>query len=109
VDKLDKYRQIILDVFDEYMKLPLIHEQAFETYKVIDREGDHYQLMRDGWWNSRRYYGCVMHFDIKDGKIWIRHDGTEDGMAGEFVRRGVAKEDIVFAFHSPTLRHLVEF
>jgi hypothetical protein len=108
MDKLDRYRQIILDVIDEYASYRPIRDEI-KMFKVIDRESDHYELMRDGWWNSRRYYGCVMHLNIKDGKIWILHDGTEDGVAHELVRRGVAKDDIVFAFHSPTLRHLVEF
>jgi hypothetical protein len=41
----------------------------------------------------------VLHIDIKNGKIWIQHDGTEDGIANEFVALGVPKEDIVLAYH----------
>ena len=44
-----------------------------------------------------------MHFDIKDGKIWVQHDGTEIGVANELVELGVAKEDIVLAYHPPFL------
>jgi hypothetical protein len=46
-------------------------------------------------------HGCVLHLDIKKGKIWIQHDGTEVGIANELVNLGVPKEDIVLAFHEP--------
>ncbi len=42
-----------------------------------------------------------MNFDIKDGKIWIQHDGTEIGVANELVEMGVPNEDIVLAYHPP--------
>ncbi|MBV7335811.1 XisI protein [Chloroflexi bacterium TSY] len=31
----------------------------------------------------------------------IQHDATDIGIANELVDRGVPKEDIVLAFHSP--------
>lgn len=54
-------------------------------------------------------YGCVIHIHIKDNKIWIQHDETEDGIANELVQRGVSKQDIVLAFHSPFKRQFTEF
>ena len=42
--------------------------------------------------------------DIKDGKVWIQHDGTEDGIAEELVEAGVPREHIVLAFHPPDVR-----
>lgn len=60
-----------------------------------------------GWSNKR--YGCVLHLDIKDGKIWIQHDGTEGGIALELVERGVPKQDIVLGFHSPLKHQFTEF
>jgi XisI protein len=34
----------------------------------------------------------------------VRSDGIEDGITKELVERGVPKEDIVLAFHSPEIR-----
>jgi hypothetical protein len=59
--------------------------------------------------NSRRNYGCVLHLDIKDGKIWIQHDGTEEGIAKALVELGVSKPDIVLAFHDPSMRKYTGF
>ncbi|WP_332989646.1 XisI protein [Microcoleus sp. A006_D1] len=62
-----------------------------------------------GWRDWRRYYGCVVHIDIQDGKIWIQHDGTEIGVANELVDLGVPKQDIVLAFQAPYKRKYTEF
>ncbi len=54
-------------------------------------------------------YGCLMHIDIKNGKIWIQHHGTEVGDANELVELGVPKEDIVLAYHAPYQRQYTGF
>ncbi|WP_422387058.1 element excision factor XisI family protein [Anabaena sphaerica] len=50
-----------------------------------------------------------MHIDIKNGKIWIQHDGTEVGIATLLLIKGVPKQDIVLAFHAPEMREFTEF
>ncbi|HEC84853.1 MAG TPA: hypothetical protein ENI48_06375 [Thioploca sp.] len=40
-----------------------------ETQLIFDTEHDHYQLSRFGWNKDERIRNCVLHFDIKDGKI----------------------------------------
>ena len=80
-----------------------------ETQIIFDKEHDHYQLLHTGWRNQNRIYGCVLHLDIKDGKNWIQHDGTEIGIANELVELGVPKEDIVLAFHDPYSRKFTGF
>jgi hypothetical protein len=47
--------------------------------------------------------------DIKDGKIWIQHDGTERGVANELVELGVPKDDIVLAYQPPYKRPYTTF
>jgi hypothetical protein len=46
---------------------------------------------------------------IKNDKIYIEEDWTEEGIATELLREGVPKEDIVLAFHDPETRKLTEF
>ncbi len=46
---------------------------------------------------------------IKNQKIYIEEDWTEEGIATELLREGVPKEDIVLAFHDPETRKLTEF
>jgi XisI protein len=62
-----------------------------------------------GWEDGFRMYGCLIHVDIKDGKIWIQYDGTEYSVANELIDLGVPKQDIVLAYHAPYARKYTEF
>lgn len=68
---------------------------------IFDAEHDHYLLITVGWHEKDRRYGCLLHVDIKDEKIWIQQDGTEEGIANTLVELGVPKQDIILAFHAP--------
>ena len=107
--KLDTYRTYVQDVIKKHGDYKTIYGEAVEAQTIFDTMHDHYQLVRAGWCNKRRIYGCVVHMDIKDGKIWIQHDGTEIGIANELVALGVPKEDIVLAFHAPYKRPYTGF
>jgi hypothetical protein len=38
-----------------------------------------------------RIHSCSLHIDIKNGKIWIQHNGTEDHIAYDLVAKGVLR------------------
>jgi hypothetical protein len=107
-NKLETYRGYIQQALKDYASLGSPDDEV-ETQLIFDTEGDHYQLVYAGWKNRRRRYGCVLHLDIKDGKIWIQHDGTEIGIANELVKLGVPTDDIVLAFHEPFVRPYTGF
>lgn len=109
MDNLSLYRQYIQELLTERAKLrspfdPVASETIFDTIS------DRYQLVNVGWKDaSTRIYGCVLHVDIKDGKIWVQHDGTEEAIADQLVARGVPKQDIVLAYHAPHVRQYTDF
>jgi hypothetical protein len=105
---LTHYRQLVQQILEDYSAVNF-NEPDLETELIFDKERDRYQVVHVGWSNKRRIYGCVLHLDIKDGKIWIQHDGTEGGIALELCDRGVPKQDIVLGFHSPFKRQFTEF
>lgn len=98
-------------VIQEILQRHLGHDDLGETevQLVCDTQRDHYQLMHLGWEGLRRVYGCILHLDIKDGKIWIQRDGTEIGIANELIAAGVPRQDIVLGFHAPYKRQFTEF
>ncbi|MEM9537897.1 MAG: XisI protein [Cyanobacteria bacterium P01_E01_bin.42] len=108
MEKVEKYREYILKLLNERAEFGSSYEEI-EIQKIFDIERNHYQLVHTGWRNQRRFYGCFLHLDIKDGKIWIQHDGTEIAIADELLNLGVPKEDIVLAFHSPYMRQFTDF
>ncbi|MEM1170541.1 MAG: element excision factor XisI family protein [Cyanobacteria bacterium P01_H01_bin.35] len=47
--------------------------------------------------------GMTVYIRFINGKLCIEEDLTEYGIATDFVAAGVLKEDIVLAFHEPTM------
>ena len=84
-------------------------DREVESQLVFDVERDHYQLIHVGWRNKHRIYGCVVHLDIKDGKIWIQHNGTEFDIAVKLAEMSITKQNIVNGFHSSYMRQFTEF
>lgn len=105
---LEKYRACIRQLFTEYVQR-VASDNEIEAQIIFDVEADHYQLLYIGWQNKRRVFGPVMHFDIKNGKIWIQWNGTEEEVGERLVAMGVPKHDIVVGFHPPYIRQYTEY
>ncbi|AFZ58433.1 XisI protein [Anabaena cylindrica FACHB-243] len=108
MDKLIKYREIVQKLLREYAEIGNSNQDV-ETQIVFDTEHNHYQLMNVGWKNDRRIYGCFLHIDIKDGKVWLQHNGTEYEIGEELANLGIPKQDIVIGFHSPFKRQFTDY
>lgn len=108
---VEQYRQFIRQLLSERRERAARQHQGgeYEVQTVFDTEQDHYQLLYVGWRGNQRQFGCILHLDIKDGKIWIQHDGTEIGIANQLVELGVPKQDIILAFHEPGIRQYTGF
>ncbi|MGB0561970.1 MAG: XisI protein [Spirulinaceae cyanobacterium] len=105
------YRQLIQQLLSQRAERSQYQSQwpEYEVQTLFDTERDHYQLLHVGWRETKRAFGCILHLDIKEGKIWIQHDGTEAGIANQLVELGVPKQDIVLAFHEPEVRQFTDF
>ena len=106
MDKLERQRQAIKKVIQEYADLPrgILHSET-----IFDDVKNRYLLMVEGWEGVERIHYCVAHLEIIDGKIWIQRDGTEEGIAIELERKGITKKEIVLAFHEPEIRKFTEY
>jgi hypothetical protein len=108
MDKLDRYREIVRRLIEEYAGFKPANGRI-ETEAVMDRDRDHYEVMHVGWDGVRRVHGAVVHIDINGGKVWIQYDGTSRPVAEELVAAGIPREDIVLAFHPAELRPLTGY
>lgn len=106
--KIETYRGYIKQIIQDHARHQLSYGEI-EAQSIFDTEGDHYQLVRTGWHQKQRQYGCLIHIDIKGEKIWIQYDGTEIGVANELTALGVPKSDIVLAYLSTFARKHTEF
>lgn len=108
MDSLTQYRHAIQQVLQDYADF-LLSDDSVQIELVFDRERDRYLLVETGWQNDYRIYGTLLHIDLVDRKVWIQHDGTEDGIANELVAAGIPKEHIVLGFRPPEQRKYTEF
>ena len=100
MDKIDRYRRIILDILEERAKIIYANLDA-QNEIIVDRDRDRYQLATIGWKGYKRIHTATLHFDIIDGRIWIQSDQTEHGIAHDLMERGVPKSDIILAYYLP--------
>jgi hypothetical protein len=108
MDAVAEYRRIIRDLIHEYAKYtPARGDVQIEV--ILDEAQDHYELMYAGWNGPYRIHGSVVHIDIRNDKVWIQYDGTEDGVAEELVRAGIPRDRIVLAFKPPEVRQYTGF
>lgn len=108
MDSLARFQDAIQTLLESYADYSS-DDKDVDTELIFDTQRNHYQLVHVGWQNERRIYGCVLHLDIKDGKIWLQHNGTESEIAQELVAMGIAKSEIVIGFHSPFKRQFTDY
>lgn len=108
MDKLEEYRRIIRQTIEHYAQFKPSYGDT-QVEKVFDETQDHYELMYSGWNGDYRIHGSVLHVDIRDGKVLIQHDGTEEGIAEELVEKGIPRDKIVLALKHPSIRPHTDF
>ena len=108
MDKIDFYRNVIQSLLTAYASIPIANG-SIDCYTVFDTKQDHYQVINVGWDGNRRVYGCVLHLDIKEGKVWIEQNMTEMRVAEELVTQGISKKDIVLGFQAPEIRKYTDY
>lgn len=110
MDKLSRYRTIVQKILTEYDCLfASTSIEDSENCLVFDEQRDQYLWLHMGWQGKQRLKGMTIHIRIKNEKIWIEEDWTEEGVATELLSAGVPQEDIVLAFYPPEERYLTEF
>lgn len=108
MDKVVQYEALILQILEAQAAIPYANLDA-ENELVVDREHRRYQLVTVGWEGSKRVHAVTLHFDIRDGKIWVQQDQTEFGIAEELLKMGVPKSDIVLAYLSARRQAELDF
>jgi len=103
MDKIAYYRDCIQKLLTEHSHCKNTAGEV-ESLLCFDTERDRYQLMRVGWQHLKRVYYTVLHFDIRDGQIWLQQNATDSDVGEELVAMGVPKEDIVLGLHPPYKR-----
>ena len=107
MEKLENYQNIITQLLEEYAEY--LNEPNIETQVICDYKRNHFQLVKIGWENNKRYHYCVFHFDIKNEKIWLQENNTDIPITSDLERLGVIKSEIVLGIHAPSLRRYSDY
>jgi len=107
MDSRMKYQSVIKKVLQRYASYPSPHTDIHSRLALDDEHGS-YALLQAGWYGDEYLHGAIIHIDLIEGKIWVQYDGTEDGVALDLIREGIAKEDIVLGFRPPEVRPYIE-
>ena len=103
MDRIKEQQSRVIELINRFAS----YKPAFgdiETQAVIDTPNGHYQVMNVGWEHDERVHDCIMHIDLKDGKVWIQSNATDVDIAEELIENGLAKDEIVLAMHPIRLR-----
>ncbi len=110
MDKLEQYCNFIKKILTEYHQwVSGSTNSQRESCLIFDDFHGHYMWIFMGWEDKKKIRNIHVHIRIKNEKIYIEEDWTEEGIATELLREGVPKEDIVLAFHAPETRKFTEF
>jgi XisI protein len=110
MDKLIQYQNFIKQILTEYQRISAqVPVPDVDEVLMFDDERKQYLWFNIGWKQGKRVKGISVYIRIKNEKIYIEEDWTEEGMANELLRLGVPKEDIVLAFQPPEVRKFTEF
>ncbi len=110
MDKLTHYQKLIKQILTEYQRISA-QVTVFDIDEVLmfDDERSHYLWFNIGWKQGKRVKSISVYIRIKNEKIYIEEDWTEEGIATELMELGVQNNDIVLAFQPPEVRKYTEF
>jgi hypothetical protein len=103
MDRLDRYREILYKLLSQYTSL-MSKPNRITSSVIVSEDRNHFMVINEGWEDKRRIHSLVFHAEIRDGKLWVHHDGIDRGITEELVDAGIPKDHIVLAFHPPHIR-----
>ncbi|USR91170.1 XisI protein [Phormidium yuhuli AB48] len=104
MDRVAKYREIIQKLLTEYSTGSPVLGGEIESETVFDLKADRYLVVDLGWNGTGRIYNCLIHLEIRSGKIWIQRNQTDCSLTDELLSQGVEREDIILGLQPPELR-----
>ena len=108
MEKIAHYSAILARIIAEEAARVSTHPDV-EVCQVCDPVGHHYQLLYVGWQGIKRVFTPMIHLRIHNSKVWVEHDGTEEGVATQLLAAGIPRDEIVLAFYSPQKRPFTAF
>ena len=108
MDQIDEFRALIMTTITEWAEF-LGAPPGVENVLVFDEKSDNYLWVYTGWEGKVHVNHTVVHMAIRDGKIHVYHDGTEEGVVPDLIKAGVPEKSLVIEWHPPYQRQYTPF
>lgn len=108
MDRRERYKELVKQLILDYGKIKPSYGDI-DREVVFDEERGHYELLNVGWEGKKRIHFSVIHFDIKDGKVWLQNNSTDLDVVEELVETGIPREDIVLGLILPQSRKFTKY
>jgi hypothetical protein len=95
------------DILRERSKIYFLPEER--SLFSFDTERDQYLVLAEGWKGNKHTHSVITHLEIRDNKIWILQDNTQEGVATWLLDADFLCSQIVLGFKHPSLRPYTEF
>lgn len=110
MDSVNNYANLIREGLNDYVALSTRDPNPdYDVNRIYDDEHYNYVVQKLGWKKSNRINQTMLQVALRDGKIWIEEDWTEEGVATYFIEHGVPYDHIVLGFQPPIMRPYTEF
>jgi hypothetical protein len=108
MDRIALYADTIRKILEDVV-IWLPKEDTVRTEVNFDDDCGHYEISQIGWDGLYRVHGSLIHIDIREGKVWVEHNGTDLDIVQQMVEAGISKDRIVLGFQPPEQRKYTEF
>ena len=108
MDRREEYKAIVKQFLLDYGKIKPAYGDINREV-VFDEERGHYELLSLGWKGTRRVHHTLIHIDIKDGKVWLQQNATNQEVAEELIEMGIPRDRVVLGFVLPQSRKLTKY
>lgn len=110
MDQVTRYNEIAKTVITEIFERFAKSEGEVLYQLIMDEKSRNYILLTDGWIDESRFYGILIHIQVKeDGRVWLHDDNTDLIVVDWLLERGIPKKDMVLGWHTPSMRPDTEF
>jgi hypothetical protein len=111
MDRLIQIQATIKEILRGYIKQyqASSHDAGVETLLVTDDEHGQYLVIKNGWRGKDRVQHIPIFIRLVDDKVWVEEDWTDYEVVDRLLKAGIPQEDIILAFHHPSMRQYSEF
>lgn len=109
MDKIKLYQQSIEEIYRDIAEAYKGTTNPLDVHLIFDEENHHYQLLMLGWQGDDYIFQCLVHIDIRQGKIWIQWNDTEYTITENLLKKGIPATEIVLGLKHPDYRQYTDF